>query len=58
MEDKYRGICFNPFREVCGNAASYCNPFDPQDITESIYKVISDITFRVGMSIMEIILSN
>ena len=46
MEDKYRGICFNPFREVCGNAASYCNPFDPQDITESIYKVISDITYR------------
>ena len=46
MEDKYRGICFNPFREICGNAASYCNPFDPQDITESIYKVISDITYR------------
>jgi len=46
MEDKYRGICFNPFREICGNAASYCNPFDPQDITESIYKVISDTTYR------------
>ena len=46
MEDGYRGICFNPFREICGNAASYCNPFDPQDITESIYKVISDKNYR------------
>ena len=45
MEEKYQGICFNPFREVCDNAASYCNPFDPNDITESIYKVISDIKY-------------
>jgi glycosyltransferase involved in cell wall biosynthesis len=27
--------------EVCGDAAVYCNPYDPEDIARAIYEVLS-----------------
>jgi len=32
--------------EICGNAALYCNPYDPQDIAKAIYELIKSEDFR------------
>jgi len=37
---------FIPFREICGDAAHYFNPFDPADIAEGIYKIITDKAYK------------
>lgn len=38
--------CFNPFREVCREAADYFNPFDEESICESMRRVLSDSKYR------------
>jgi glycosyltransferase involved in cell wall biosynthesis len=35
-----------PFREICGDAAHYFNPFDPVDIADGIHKIIADEDYR------------
>jgi len=35
-----------PHHEVCGRAAVYCDPRDPRDIADKIYKVMSDPELR------------
>ncbi len=37
---------FIPFREICGNAAYYFNPFDPADIAKGIHTLISNVEYR------------
>ena len=37
---------FIPFREICGDAAHYFDPFDPGDMAEGIEKVIFDLEYR------------
>ncbi|UCG60512.1 MAG: glycosyltransferase family 4 protein [Candidatus Zixiibacteriota bacterium] len=32
--------------EICGNAAVYCDPYDPHDIADKIYHVVSDASLR------------
>lgn len=41
--------CFNPFREICGEAADYFNPFDETSICESMHRVLSDSKYRDGL---------
>lgn len=38
--------CFIPFREICGDAASYFDPFDPADIARKVHALISDAEYR------------
>lgn len=38
-----------PFREICGDAAHYFNPFDPADIACGIYKIIDDDDYRENL---------
>lgn len=35
--------------EVCGNAATYFNPFDIEDIANKIYKLLTDFTLRENL---------
>jgi glycosyltransferase involved in cell wall biosynthesis len=42
LNEKY----FIPFREICGDAANYFDPFDPYSIARSIYIIISNRTYR------------
>jgi N-acetyl sugar amidotransferase len=37
---------FIPFREICGDASDYFDPFDPTSIAESIHKIDSDREHR------------
>lgn len=32
--------------EVCGDAALYCNPYDPQDIADKIRRIVTDQDLR------------
>jgi glycosyltransferase involved in cell wall biosynthesis len=36
--------------EVCGDAAVYCNPYDPEDIARAIYEVLSSEELRNYLS--------
>ena len=38
--------CFIPFREVCGDAAHYFNPLDPEDIAYGINKIVSEQSYK------------
>lgn len=38
-----------PFREICGDAAHYFNPFDAEDLAEGLRKVIFDPEYRKGL---------
>ena len=42
LNEKY----FIPFREICGDAANYFDPFDPNSIAKSIYIIISNSARR------------
>jgi len=46
-----KGNYFIPFREICGDAAHYFNPFDPVDIADGIYKIIADGDYREGLKL-------
>ncbi len=35
-----------PFREICGDAAHYFDPFDPEDMAVGLRKVIFDLEYR------------
>jgi len=37
---------FIPFREICGDAAHYFNPFDPNDIASGIYEIMYNQEYR------------
>jgi glycosyltransferase involved in cell wall biosynthesis len=37
---------FIPFREICGDAAHYFDPFDPEDMAAGLEKVIFDLEYR------------
>ncbi|MCX6142881.1 MAG: glycosyltransferase family 1 protein [Ignavibacteriales bacterium] len=37
---------FIPFREICGDAALYFDPFDPADLASKIHSVLSDPSVR------------
>ena len=37
---------FIPFREICGDAANYFDPFVPDSIAKSIYTIISNRVYR------------
>jgi glycosyltransferase involved in cell wall biosynthesis len=37
---------FIPFREICGDASDYFDPFDPNSIAKSIYMIISNREYR------------
>lgn len=41
-----RGKCFNPFREICQDAAHYFNPFDVDDMARQIARVLSDYVYQ------------
>ena len=41
-----KGNHFIPFREICGDAAHYFNPFDPVDMADGIHKIIADKGYR------------
>ena len=40
------GEYFNPFREICGEAADYFDPYDPASICESMRRVIENDAYR------------
>ena len=40
---------FNPFEEICGDSAVYCNPLDEESIAEVLHSVIADPTRRREM---------
>ena len=40
------GDCFNPFPEVCGEAADYFNPFDERSICRSMQRLLRDEKYR------------
>lgn len=42
----HHGKCFNPFREICGDAAQYFNPFDPEDMAQCVNRVLTDAALR------------
>lgn len=46
LEPAYRGRCFNPFREICRDAAQYFNPFNPEDMAQGIQRVLTDTALR------------
>jgi len=35
-------VYFNPFVEVCGDAAAYCNPLEVESIAEALHSVVTD----------------
>lgn len=37
---------FNPFPEICADAARYCDPLDPTDIASAIHDVVTDPEMR------------
>lgn len=39
-------LYFNPFREICREAADYFNPFDEESICESMHRVLSNRKLR------------
>ncbi len=41
---------FIPFRELCGSAAHYFNPFDPADISESMKRIVFDGEYRSNLA--------
>ena len=41
-----RPECFNPFREICGDAADYFDPFDPESICASLERLLADDAYR------------
>lgn len=49
LDPAYRGKCFNPFREICGDAAVYFNPFDPEDMATCIARVLADAPARAQL---------
>lgn len=46
LDVAYKGRCFNPFREICGEAAHYFNPFDVEDIAQAIHCVVTNTELR------------
>ena len=38
--------CFNPSREICGDAADYFDPFDPEAICASMQRLLTDDEYR------------
>jgi len=44
--------CFNPFREICGPAADYFNPFDEASICDSMERLLSDADYRRRLAAM------
>ena len=46
LDPVHRGKCFNPFREICADAAWYFNPFDVENIAEAVQKVLADREYR------------
>ncbi|MDO8754777.1 MAG: glycosyltransferase, partial [Anaerolineales bacterium] len=49
LDSTYRGKCFNPFREICVNAAQYFNPFDPNSIAQCVHRILIDARLRVQL---------
>jgi len=47
---QHRGICFNPFREICDNAAHYFNPFHEEDIARALHTVVTDKERRIKLT--------
>jgi N-acetyl sugar amidotransferase len=45
---------FIPFREICGDASNYFDPFDPESIAESINMLISNRDYREQLVSKEI----
>lgn len=41
--------CFNPFREIAGDAAVYFDPFDPRSIAASLGTLLSDEKLRAEL---------
>ena len=41
-----REDCFNPFREMCGEAVEYFNPFDTESICASMQRVLGDEQYQ------------
>ncbi len=46
LDISYRGRCFNPFREICGDAVEYFNPFDVDNIAESMNDMLINSSKR------------
>lgn len=46
LDPTHHGKCFNPFREICADAAQYFNPFDPEDMAQCVNRVLTDATLR------------
>lgn len=46
LDPARRGKCFNPFREICGEAAHYFNPFDVEDMASNINYVVSNEPYK------------
>ena len=44
-----KGDWFNPFREICGEAADYFNPFDRESICESMQRLLADEKYRAQL---------
>lgn len=46
LDTRYCGKCFTPFREICGDAAQYFNPFDVEDIEKGMHRICTDEPYR------------
>ncbi len=46
MEDAYKDKCVNPFREICGDAAVYFNPFNVENMSQTMFEVLSNDELR------------
>lgn len=42
-------LYFNPFYEICGEGALYCDPLNPKDIAKTIHLVLNDKQKREAM---------
>ncbi|OGL65845.1 hypothetical protein A3B21_00115 [Candidatus Uhrbacteria bacterium RIFCSPLOWO2_01_FULL_47_24] len=49
LDAAHRGKCFNPFREICVEAAAYFNPFDPKDMAKCMERLITDEKLRAQL---------
>ena len=43
-------VCFNPFEEICKDAAAYCDPFEIESIAKSLNSVVADPAHRSVLS--------